>query len=407
MNRYLIIADDFTGSNDTGVQVRRCGIPVSVVFSGQMVKENGSFVIDTESRALLGSDARARLRKSLEGLNCSTFDHIMKKVDSTIRGNIAIEIKEIDELLDRELVIFAPALPDLGRTTEIGVHKLKGTPIAQTELSRDPKTPVREDNIQVLLQEVYEEPVVHIGLDLVERGQIDLSCGRVFTFDAVTNHHLQNIILAALKTKKRVLWAGTAAMADNLLAVECKPPPALAVVASLSSLTRSQVRYAERQGSQVIQVPIHQLLDKKEQAETCIRQGIEILKTGKDVIVTSASAYTPEALPLSNEAGQRAGLTEEQVSNFTQMIIGEIARKILEAVEVSGVFLTGGDTAMGFFSAVEALGSSILTEVEIGIPMMQLRGGPFKNTKIITKAGAFGREESLAYALRKLKEVIL
>lgn len=110
---------------------------------------------------------------------------------------------------------------------------------------------------------------------------------------------------------------------------------------------------------------------------------------------------------MSNEAGQRAGLTEEQVSNFTQMIIGEIARKILEAVEVSGVFLTGGDTAMGFFSAVEALGSSILTEVEIGIPMMQLRGGPFENTKIITKAGAFGREESLAYALRKLKEVIL
>ena len=34
-NRYLIIADDFTGANDTGVQMRRRGFETVVVFPGR------------------------------------------------------------------------------------------------------------------------------------------------------------------------------------------------------------------------------------------------------------------------------------------------------------------------------------------------------------------------------------
>ena len=52
MEQYLIVADDFTGANDTGVQLRRRGMPVSVVFSGALVTGDDSSVIDTESRAL-------------------------------------------------------------------------------------------------------------------------------------------------------------------------------------------------------------------------------------------------------------------------------------------------------------------------------------------------------------------
>jgi len=33
--RYLIIADDFTGANDTGVQLRRRGFPTEVLFCGK------------------------------------------------------------------------------------------------------------------------------------------------------------------------------------------------------------------------------------------------------------------------------------------------------------------------------------------------------------------------------------
>ena len=48
--RYLIIADDFTGANDTGVQLRRRGFPTEVLFCGKPMGADRSIVIDTESR---------------------------------------------------------------------------------------------------------------------------------------------------------------------------------------------------------------------------------------------------------------------------------------------------------------------------------------------------------------------
>ena len=50
--RYLIIADDFTGANDTGVQLRRRGFATEVLFAGKPVGAKHSVVIDTESRTV-------------------------------------------------------------------------------------------------------------------------------------------------------------------------------------------------------------------------------------------------------------------------------------------------------------------------------------------------------------------
>lgn len=36
--------------------------------------------------------------------------------------------------------------------------------------------------------------------------------------------------------------------------------------------------------------------------------------------------------------------------------------------------------------------------------MMKLRGGEFEGLRVITKAGAFGRDDTITYSLRKLKE---
>jgi uncharacterized protein YgbK (DUF1537 family) len=402
--RYLIVADDFTGANDTGVQLRRRGISVSVVFSGVLVTGGDSSVIDTESRALPAKEAYQKMSEELKSIAFGKFAHVMKKVDSTLRGNIAMEMKAIDDAFRSELVIFAPALPDLGRTTVDRIHLLNGTPITRTELSRDPKTPVVEDDIQKIMASAFDEKVIHVGLADVQAGNIDLSGGRVFTFDASTNADMRGIIRAALSTGKRVLWAGTAAMADNLLAVKHTLPPALAVVTSLSSITRDQVRYAEKQGFKVVQYPIHDILDKKVRAEDFAAPVIEILEKGQDVMLVSASTYDPAAMEKSAEAGVRQGFSGEKVSEYMQTSLGPVTRKILESVKVSGLFLAGGDTAIGFFNAVGAKGSSIVAEIAVGIPLMRLRGGPFEGLKVVTKAGAFGKEDAIFYALRKLRE---
>lgn len=404
MFKYLIIADDFTGANDTGVQIRRRGIPTNVVFNSKLINsEEASFVVDTESRGLTGTEAYETVKKVSSEIDFSKFKYVIKKVDSTLRGNIAEEIKAVDEEFKSELVIFAPALPDLSRTTLNGIHCLNGIHICETELSKDPKKPVIEDNIQKLLQSVYDEPVTHINIDNVRTNNIDMSHKRVYTFDAVTNHDMQTIISMVIKTGKRALWVGTAAMADNLFEIEKKTNPSLAIVGSVSSVTRGQIKYAENAGFTLLKIPVYDIIEKSNMY-TYIEKAVELLKSGKDLIILSAASYNECEYNKTNEAGLAKGLSTEEISMLTQNILGDISRSVMEQVSVSGVFLTGGDTAMGFFEKAEALGSSIIGEVMIGIPLMKLRGGKFDGLNVITKAGAFGKEDTITYSLRKLKE---
>jgi uncharacterized protein YgbK (DUF1537 family) len=403
---YLVIADDFTGSNDTGVQIRRRGIPVRVVFSGSGVTGKESCVLDTESRGLPGAEAFQKTASEVAEIPFNDFSQVMKKVDSTLRGNIGGETRALDGCYKSDLIIFAPALPDLGRTTVDGVHRLNGTPVSRTELARDPKTPVKIDDVRQLLAAAFTgETVAHVGLDAVRSGAINLKEGRVFSFDAEVNSDLALIVRAVLaEGKRRVLWVGAAALADSLLSVERALPPALAVAASLSSVTRGQVLYAEKQGVSLVKAPLPALLEGTVEPEETADQAAALLREGKDVILLASSTYSEDEYRKAEERARRSGLSTESMSAFTQDLMGKLALRVLEHAEISGLFLSGGDTAVSCFEKAGALGSNIITEIAAGIPLMRLIGGKYEGLKAVTKAGAFGKEDAVFYALRRLRE---
>lgn len=108
MKKYLIVADDFTGSNDTGVQMRKRDIPVDVVlFPYTMGTLERSIVLDTESRNISSEESVKKVKELLDSLlKKNKFDIIYKKVDSTLRGNIKEEISVIKGLTGAEKIIF-------------------------------------------------------------------------------------------------------------------------------------------------------------------------------------------------------------------------------------------------------------------------------------------------------------
>ncbi len=406
MNRYLIIADDFTGANDTGVQLKRRGISTNVVFKSDLLQSSdSSFVIDTESRSLPEEDAYNKTKNILNKVELNNFKYVIKKVDSTLRGNVAKEVKAVDEKYKSELVIFAPALPDLKRTTVNAVHLLNDLPITQTEMAKDPLKPVKEDNITKILEKVYSEKITHYNLNSIRSNKIYFSTGRIFTFDAVTNDDMKTIIKVAINTGRKVLWVGTAAMADNLLEIEKSTKPVLGIVASVSSVTRQQVKHAEEKGVSLVKLPIYDFIENKTEIQKYINEAEELLQQGEDIIILPTSSYDQEEYNKSNRTGNKSGMSRNEISNFINTIIGTISKNVLLKTKVSGVFLTGGETAIGFFNEAEALGSSIVQEIAIGIPLMKLVGGPFDGLKVVTKAGAFGGEDAITYSIRKLKEV--
>ena len=403
-DRYLIIADDFTGANDTGVQLRRRGFATEVLFSGKPVGTEHSVVIDTESRTVHPDHAYEIVSHAVESVDFSGFRYVIKKVDSTMRGNIAAEVKAVDEKLQPELVVFAPARPDLGRTTVDGVQCLNGVEICRTELALDPKNPVVEDNLVRMLATSYDEKVFLKRLPDVRSRDLSFDEGRIYACDAETNDDLKKILVAAGQTGKKVLYIGTAGLADNLMQLERPSLPAFGVVASVSTVTNRQMKYCEKKGICMVQIPMHRILSGEEDTASYLEQTIKSLKNGEDTILLANTSYDREELELSFEAGEKLGLGPVETGDKVRSIIGHLALQVLNQVPVSGVFLTGGDTALGMLANIEADGSEILSEIRVGIPLVRVKGGSFEGLKLVTKAGAFGEDDAVVFALRKLKE---
>ncbi|MDR7869816.1 MAG: four-carbon acid sugar kinase family protein [Tissierellaceae bacterium] len=403
MDRFLIIADDFTGANDTGVQLTKRGIETHVVLEGKSIRDKKiSYVLDTESRALSEEKAYERVRDQLIGISSHKFDLVFKKVDSTIRGNITSELKAVDEEFNPELIIFAPAFPDIGRITKDGIHYVNGNRIVETEFSRDPIKPVLEDNVQKLLELGYNEDVVHHNLNEIRDNNVLFKGARIHTFDSENNLDLEKIVVFAMNTGKKVLWVGSAGLANTILKVNKPFKPALGIVGSLSEVSRSQIRYAENKGVKVFKIDIVDILRNKSENEY-INQAVEMLNKGNDLIITSA--YDTDDYKETINISKEMAMTKVEISSLVQEILGKISVKTIKQVDISGIFVTGGDTAMGFLKNSNAQGSQIIEEIMTGIPMMRLVGGEFDGYIMVSKAGAFGNEEALYYSLNKIKEV--
>ena len=401
--RFLIVADDFTGANDTGVQLKRYGIPVEVLLDGKQSPGDISLVLDTESRALMAGAAGRKVKRMLEGVELSEFSFVIKKVDSTLRGNVAEEIAALDAVYQSELIVFAPAFPDLGRTTVRGVHQLHGVRISETEIGCDPKNPVLEDRLEQILRAAFEEDVRQYGLSEI-RGSLHLGEARICCFDSETNDDMQGVVRTAMASGKRVLWVGSAAIADMLIRTLRQVRPAFAICGSVSDVTRRQIHTAQQAGIHLVSVPVPEFLHGDAKKETYVEACSESLHRGGDVILLSSASYDRTEIERSVQAGKKCGMGLPEIGTYVQNLLGEIGAAVLEKNEIAGIFLTGGDTAMGFLQRIGARGSSIQEEIAIGIPKMRILGGEYDGMSAVTKAGAFGSDGDLLYALRKLKE---
>ncbi|WP_052009234.1 four-carbon acid sugar kinase family protein [Listeria grayi] len=206
MKRFLIIADDFTGANDTGVQLSKRGISTKVFLKTLTNQTADSYVIDTESRNMPSETAYSHLEKIIAPIDFEPFDFVIKKVDSTLRGNILEELQAVDAAYQSELILFMPALPDLGRTTVDQIHYINGQRLLDTEIANDPVKPVTTDNIQTLLQNAFPDETVHaLSLDAISADAEVFQNGRLWAVDAQTNHDMQTIIQLALQTQKKNL----------------------------------------------------------------------------------------------------------------------------------------------------------------------------------------------------------
>ena len=401
--KYLIIADDFTGANDTGVQLRKNGYKTEVQLfpTGELIDR--SVVLDTESRTISATDAFQKVSDLTKKITLKNkFDIVYKKIDSTIRGNIAEEIHAVANICQPDLIIVAPALPDANRTTVNGIQMLDGRPLMETDIANDPLNPLWTDNIVEILRKEFGH-----GVSLVNSDSSDLSseASKVLVFDATTNADLADIVALAQTQKKRILYVGSAGLAIVLFKKDFKTYPSLAVVGSISETSLNQMAYAAKNGIPIVTIQLNDLLKPNRLELISKYRKLVTLSLNKGVDTILTVTRKKEDYHKTVESFKALGkIDRSEISKIVRENLAAVASEVVKHQYLSGLFLTGGDTAIEMIRALNASGSEIKTEIMPGVVLGTLIGGPIEGLKIVTKAGAFGQEEALYQSLKMLSE---
>ena len=275
MRQIAIIADDITGASDSGVQFARKGFKTQVIFDTEHLSDEMQdievIVLDTDSRSVSGKIAYEQSKEAAIQVRQLGFKHVYKKMDSTLRGNLGVEIDAIADSILVDFTVAVPAFPKIGRTTRNGVHYLNEISIDQTEIARDPKCPVTESNLVKLFNSQSKRKTGLIPLEILRAGKKEVLFHirtllqeqiEIIVFDAVTEEDMQQIAEIMAASDYRILWAGSAGLADYLpealslknsgnkelnKAISITDKPVLLVAGSISQVTRNQVAAFNRE----------------------------------------------------------------------------------------------------------------------------------------------------------------
>ncbi|WP_078431907.1 four-carbon acid sugar kinase family protein [Metabacillus halosaccharovorans] len=420
--RIGIISDDLTGANDSGVQLAKKHLSSTVVFdyeTSTLATNPDVLIVDTDSRAKKQKEAYKAAYQAALFLQKEGYQHVYKKVDSTLRGNIAAELSAVEQVYQPEVVVIAPAFPKMKRQTIDGNHYVNGVLITDTEFSKDPKTPVTEAFIPELLTQYQDRKIALVdkrmlGQSIEEINQIIttiLDQGVTwFVCDSETEEDLQRICGIFSSLNKKTVWAGSAGLIEYLPDAlqlthsneenqeEIKIEKTLIVSGSLSQVTREQLCKIESlQNSFFMEVDPATLVKNTFKIDHYMDQLTQHSEYEHYVLYVEASE---ENRVSAKEAGQALGLNLTEVSEAISRGLGQIAKGLLEnCASIQGLVLTGGDTAKAVCSELEISEMELYSEVEPGLPFGRLRSED-RSYWAVTKAGGFGHEQSLVNVVK-------
>lgn len=420
-----IVADDLTGANDTALQFQLKGANTQILLDEDVVpvnlKSTQTWAISTESRNI---DPQAAYEKTKSATNFLKQninpDYYYKKIDSTVRGNIAVEVLAMLEVLDLDAAVIIPAFPAEGRVTVGGYHLLKGVPIERTEMARDPHSPIFESHLPTLLKSQLHEDnkdlVAAIELKTVMKGagpilrQLKELIGagkKLIVVDAVSTVDIEQIVLAIGKSDYNILPSGTSAAAQVLsdlwlpdlkqqhFAKTFPELPKLVISGSATQITSNQISRLEESDDFENVLVIH--LDMKTVlngvSTELVNRIVNNLGTNNIVVVHTSDLIRD--FDGFSEDSLNAELTKSGLANVITDFLAELTKEIIERKDVILITL-GGETS---YKCCEAIGANQLQLIDEVAPAIALSMD--HNARwIVTKSGNLGGVNTLIDILK-------
>lgn len=403
----LIIADDLSGAADASSAFAVAGLktmisfepapPASGVFEGAEV-----LAIDTDSRRLDPTRA-AEVQVSSWKARRSTVPLLFKKIDSTLRGHFAAETRVL--LPHAGMAIVAPAFPAARRHTIGGSQFVNGVPLESSEIWRHEGMRGCA-HIPTLLQ-AQGIRTAQLSLDDLQAGP-DVLCERLarnassgvqaVVCDAQDDADLKAIVRASFGLGVPHFWVGSAGLSPHLAQAPGLPArghqapelqvlgPILTVVGSASSISRAQAAHLQTHAPHMrIDLPVSVLRDGASHREwhDISRTCSMALRGQQDVLIV---------------------IRDEGVADLNEgALLSQSLARLLGPLDCApgAIIATGGETARAVLTAMGVKGLQLMGEVEPGVPMSVALGA--RRMPVITKAGAFGSEQTLSRCHRYLR----
>lgn len=414
MLHLLILADDFTGALDTGVQFAACGISTRVVVDHAVQMEaceSTVLVVDTETRHLSAEKAYEIVQRLTETAMKANVLCIYKKTDSALRGNIGAELSAVLKSSGCEQLPFFPAFPQIKRTTEKGIHYINGIPVIESPFASDPFDPVHHAKVTELIAEQsatasYSFPALEEKMCVPqERG--------ILIFDAKDTSDLEKTGKKLFRNNTpRVLagCAGFAALLPELLRLDRGKragipkldPRLLVLCGSVNPITLRQLDEAEKAGFARLRLSPKQKLEPNYwnscEGERELKKIEQILSENPRCIIETNDAEGNR--PTAEYAAAR-GIDLEGVRTGIAGSVGSILSKLFTSAALGTLLLTGGDTLLQCMNSVGVQELEPICEMENGVVLARFH---YKNCSrhVITKSGGFGQEDLLIELAQKI-----
>ncbi|MGI6084929.1 MAG: four-carbon acid sugar kinase family protein [Acetivibrionales bacterium] len=409
MSKLLIIADDLTGSLDTGVQFSKHGINTVVeIMHDETVNLDTHcdvLVIDTDSRHISPELAYKRVLELVRAARDAGFNYIFKKTDSMLRGNIGSELAALVEASSENELIFMPAYPKAKRYTIKGRHYLGDTPLSCTVFAKDPSNPVNHDEVKEIIHEQTALPVDCVYYDqynrLKETARKDKAIIVVDGRNDEELFRLGRILKDANKLKLLAGCAGFAELLPDLLGfqlqsynIETRRGNRLIVSGSVNPMALSQVSQAINYcGYSDQALTIDQMIASDEDDIDNTKLISALKSHGKAVIWTKG---TPKTVRQTYAEAIKKHIKHEDVPTVIANNIGRIAGSLLMAEYIQSLIVFGGDTLLGIAKELGCNSIKPVTDVLPGIVFARFNDERYKNIDVITKAGGFGDYDVIA-----------
>jgi uncharacterized protein YgbK (DUF1537 family) len=365
----ILIADDVTGACDTGVQFARHGLSSEVWLDPTRVPSTlaHAVALNTDSRCDEVAAANAKIQQVASLYSDIKPGIILKKIDSTLRGNVGQEIAATMRYFRRDCAIIAPAFPAMGRTVRNGILEWKDDSGAGSvdigELLQQQGIPSqRIVKTAVSTQNAAGEALL---------GNMNANPGVFIVTDCTKQEDLGILVSSAYHLRQRLLWVGAAGLG-------------MALARKLGNSAPKQSATLSKDASVLFWIgSTHPVTQNQRDVLLKDSAGIEIVAEPGTLAIARRAIQEKRRLILKIE---REHATSHSLDAFLNG---------LKDLSVAGMLFTGGDTAMLVCNGLGAYAIRLVDEIAPGIPWGNLCGGSFDGLPVATKAGGFGDRDAL------------